>query len=286
MKHKYKIITKSKNFIYYVTEEESNTNWHFKIGLGVGVNMGGNSTFPKAETDEKSGLKVILKIKLGLRHLPNYMKLNTRIDSPYRMKDLESEYRKEIKQAMLKNTIKYENEIIPYYDYALVLWEELNDKEKFYLYETPNQEIGWFTATLDKKQTGLAMNVELVLQPMGKIDNQPPYLIVQNDYKDKRNHNWIKIRLNGEIINGVKPIFNEAEMQKVKYWIELNKLPILLYWTQEETGYLEITKLIKPIDENTEELGEWTRKMLKPENLIGPFNSTEEMMKNLWDTED
>ena len=164
--------------------------------------------------------------------------------------------------------------------------KKLNDKEKFYLYETPNQEIGWFTATLDKKQTGLAMNVELVLQPMGKIDNQPPYLIVQNDYKDKRNHNWIKIRLNGEIINGVKPIFNEAEMQKVKYWIELNKLPILLYWTQEETGYLEITKLIKPIDENTEELGEWTRKMLKPENLIGPFNSTEEMMKNLWDTED
>ena len=247
MKRQFKIITKSENFIYYVTREESNTNWHFKIATGV--NYGINEVFYKPETDEKSGLKVILKIKLGLRHHPNYMKLNTSSDSPYKMQDLEPKYRKEINQAILRNTVKYENEIIPYYDYALVLWEDLNDREKFYLYETPNQEIGWFTAPLNKEQTGLPMNVELVLQQtMGKVNWQPPYIIVQNDYEDNRNYNWIKMRLNGEIINGVKPIFNEFEIQKLKYWIELNKFPILLYWTHEKEGYSEIAKLIRPID--------------------------------------
>lgn len=38
------------------------------------------------------------------------------------------------------------------------------------------------------------------------------------------------------------------------------------------------------IDE-TEELGVTTKELLKPENLIGPFNSTEELMKSLWDEE-
>lgn len=205
--------------------------------------------FYKTKTDKKSGLKVILKIKLGLRHHPNYMKLNTSSDSPHKMKDLELKYRKEIKQAILRNTVKYENEIIPYYDYALVLWEDLNDREKFYLYETPNQEIGLFTAPLNKEQTGLPMNVELVLQQtMGKVNWQSPYIIVQNDYEDNRNYNWIKMRLNGEIINGVKPIFNEFEIQKLKYWIELNKFPILLYWTHEEEGYSKIAKLIRHIE--------------------------------------
>lgn len=36
------------------------------------------------------------------------------------------------------------------------------------------------------------------------------------------------------------------------------------------------------IDE-TEELGSWTKEMLKPENLVGPFDSLEETMKSLWD---
>lgn len=277
MKRQFKIITKSENFIYYVTREESNTNWYFKIATGV--NYGINEVFYKTKTDKKSGLKVILKIKLGLRHHPNYMKLNTSSDSPHKMKDLELKYRKEIKQAILRNTVKYENEIIPYYDYALVLWEDLNDREKFYLYETPNQEIGWFTAPLNKEQTGLPMNVELVLQQtMGKVNWQSPYIIVQNDYEDNRNYNWIKMRLNGEIINGVKPIFNEFEIQKLKYWIELNKFPILLYWTHEEDGYSEIAKLIKHLDKNTEELDSWTKEILKSENLLDTFNTGEKLM--------
>ena len=41
---------------------------------------------------------------------------------------------------------------------------------------------------------------------------------------------------------------------------------------------------IKNIEE-TEELGSWTKELMKPENMIGPFNSTEEMMKSLLDEE-
>lgn len=43
MKRQFKIITKSENFIYYVTREESNTNWYFKIATGV--NYGINESF-------------------------------------------------------------------------------------------------------------------------------------------------------------------------------------------------------------------------------------------------
>ena len=55
------------------------------------------------------------------------------------------------------------------------------------------------------------------------------------------------MRLNGEIINGVKPIFNELIMKDLKHWIEANKLAILLYWTQEIIDYGDISKLIKDI---------------------------------------
>jgi len=39
------------------------------------------------------------------------------------------------------------------------------------------------------------------------------------------------------------------------------------------------------IEEKSEELGSLTKELLKPENLIGPFNTTEELMKSLWDEE-
>lgn len=32
-----------------------------------------------------------------------------------------------------------------------------------------------------------------------------------------------------------------------------------------------------------EELDDVTKELLKPENLIGPFDTTEELMKSLWD---
>ena len=91
------------------------------------------------------------------------------------------------------------------------------------------------------------MNVELALQPMGKIVNQPPYLIVQNDYEDKQNLNWVKVRLDGSVVDDKKLIFKEDEINELKTWIEINKLVILLYWTQEEIDYTDIIKKIKSI---------------------------------------
>ena len=46
----------------------------------------------------------------------------------------------------------------------------------------------------------------------------------------------------------------------------------------------EKQKLEKNINES-EELSDYVKELIKPENLIGPFNSTEEMMKSLWDEE-
>ncbi len=48
-------------------------------------------------------------------------------------------------------------------------------------------------------------------------------------------------------------------------------------------NYLE---LAKRIDEENEELGATVKELSKPENLMGPFKSTEEMMKNLLDEKD
>lgn len=241
----FKILTKSKHFIYFVTEEDENINWCLKIAAKDRF----ASKFKKAVIDETTGYKVILKIKLAIIYQPNYMKLNAYNDSPYKMKDLEPEYKKEIKKAIIKTNTTYCDEIVPYYDYAIVLWEELNDKEKFYLYETPKQELAWLTEPFDKKQTGLPMNVELSLQSIGKIVNEHVYLIVQNDYEDKQNLNWFKIRIDDyTILEDKKPIFTDDEMNLLKLWIEVNKLPILMQWTQTDYSWLELSKLIKPVN--------------------------------------
>ena len=42
---------------------------------------------------------------------------------------------------------------------------------------------------------------------MGKIINKPPYIIVQNDYEDRRNLNWVKMRLDGTVLDNKKLIF-------------------------------------------------------------------------------
>ncbi len=38
------------------------------------------------------------------------------------------------------------------------------------------------------------------------------------------------------------------------------------------------------VHEEYEELGAAAKELMKPENIIGTFNSTEEMMKSLWDS--
>lgn len=139
----------------------------------------------------------------------------------------------------------YCGEKISNYDFVLIQWEELNDKEKFYNYETPNQELRWLSTPLEKNITGLAMNIELVTQTLGKIENIQPYIIIQNDYEDKHNMNWVKMRLDGTILNNKKLVFKDYEIEELKTWIEVNKLPILMYWSQETNNSIEILELIK-----------------------------------------
>lgn len=35
--------------------------------------------------------------------------------------------------------------------------------------------------------------------------------------------------------------------------------------------------------DETNEMSDYLKELLKPENLVGPFKTTEEMMKSLWD---
>ena len=91
------------------------------------------------------------------------------------------------------------------------------------------------------------MNIELVVLPMGKVENVPPYIIIQNDYETKHNLNWVKMRLDGTILEDKKLIFSDDEIQDIKQWIEINKLPILLCWTQEVIYSSDIAELTKPI---------------------------------------
>ena len=239
----FKIVTKSKHFIYFVTEEDKNENWCLKIAV---KNRFANK-FKKAVIDETSGYKVILKIILALPMGRHYMRFSAYKDSPYKYTELERPYRNEMKKAIKDTKTTYENEQIPYYDYALVLWEELNDKEKFYLYETPNQFQRWINTPISKKCSGLAMNVELTLLSMGKVKNEPPYIIVQNDYEDIQNLNWVKVRLDGTVVDDKKLIFKDFEIQELKSWIDINKLTILMYWTQEEINCGDILKQIRSI---------------------------------------
>ena len=239
----FKIVTKSKHFIYFVTEEDKNENWCLKIAVKDRF----ASKFKKAVVDETTGYSVLLKIILALPGHPHYMRFDTYKDSPYKFMEFDRPYRNEMKKVIKNKTGVHDNEVIPIYDYAITLWEDLNDKEQFFLYETPKQEQRWTNTLIDKKYSGLEMNVELVLLGMGKIENEPPYIYVQNDYEDKHNLNWVKVGLDGNVIGDKKLIFEEHEIRELKSWIDINKLTILMYWTQEEISSSNILEKIRSI---------------------------------------
>ena len=268
----FKIITQSKNFIYFVTQNDEDSDWYFNVGARP---FSAYFMFENYFEDEASGLQVIMQIKLSLRHQPNYMRLTVCKTSPNKMKDLKPEYRKEIKKAIIKDTLTYENEEIPYYDYALILWEELNDREKFYLYETPNQEQRWTNTPLSKKETGLVMNVELVLQPKGS--NELPYIIVQNDYAEKHNMNWVRLRLDGTVIGDTELIFEkECELVELKEWIEINKLAILMHWTglKYSSDTLELIRTLSVVSPYCQIDKDWdSTRIIHAKKLEEYFNS-------------
>lgn len=243
----FKIVTKSTHFIYFVTEEDENKNWCLKVAIKDRY----KGKFKRAAIDEISGYKVVLKMVLSLPNSPNYMRFATYEDSPYKFMDLDKIYRNEIKKKIKDTTTKYEGELIPYYDYAITIWEELNDKEKFFNYETPNQRLAWLTTPCQQKITGLAMAVELPIQTFEKNkDFNYPYIIVQNNREEWRADglkSWVKMKLDGTVLENKKLIFEDYEMSELKYWIEMNKLPILSHWTQE-TDTFETIKMLKTME--------------------------------------
>ncbi len=238
------IVSKSKHFIYFVTEEDTNDNWCLKIAAKDRF----SSKFKKAVVDETAGYKVILKIILSIPYGKHYMRFDTYKDSPYKYMELERLYRNEIRKIIKNTTGMHDDEEIPLYDYAITAWEDLNDKERFFQYETPKQLQAWSNTPISKRLSGLAMNVELVLLSMGKIENEPPYIYVQNDYEDRHNlKNWVKVGLDGKAIGDKKLIFEEHELRELKSWIDINKLTILMYWTQEEFSSFDVIDKIRTI---------------------------------------
>lgn len=234
-----KIITQINNIIYYVDK-----------GTNPQLNVAHNDI----DAHDSRNYRTFLKINLNSSVNSNFKRLISSCDSPNKFSKLEMKLQNKIRKDLLKTMIKYNNENISLYEYGIILWNELNSDNHPVYYETSDQQLAWITAPLDSEQTGLPMRVELVLQRFGKIENQPVYIIVQNDYEKQGNFNWIKMKLDGTIINDVNPVFSEAEFEKLKEWIELNKLAILLYWTQEEIGYMEILKYIHPIDKNEDKI--------------------------------
>ena len=112
--------------------------------------------------------------------------------------------------------------------------------------KTPNQEQRWTNTPVNKKDSELVMNVELVIQPSNY--GGLPYIIVQNDYEDKQNMNWVKLQLDGTVIGDEELIFDEEfELAALKEWIEINKLAILMYWTQLEASSFKIIKMLKTV---------------------------------------
>lgn len=227
IKDEIKIITQSANVIYYIIKSS-------KPQLNV------------AYYDSNLRSHPLLKINLYSSGDSNFKRLISSSDSPNKFSRFDCKVQNKIRKDLLKTTKNYNNETISLYEYGIILWNELNPDTPVY-YETPNQQLVWLTASLDSEITGLPMRIELAVQRFGNIENQPVYIIIQNDYEKQGNLNWIKMRLDGTIINQVTPIFTDIEMKKLKDWIELNKLAILLYWTQEVIGYLEILEYVIPI---------------------------------------
>lgn len=73
---KFKIIAKSDNFIYFVTQCDESADWHFNVGLKTTAHLY-SWDYSKVFKHEISGLFVIAQFKLSLRHQPNYINVIT-----------------------------------------------------------------------------------------------------------------------------------------------------------------------------------------------------------------
>ena len=87
---KFKIVTKSDNFIYFVAMCDEDVQWHFNVGLKSTALYDSWTSwdYSKVFKHEISGLYVIAQFKLSIRHHPNYMRLTPCENSPYKTQGL------------------------------------------------------------------------------------------------------------------------------------------------------------------------------------------------------
>lgn len=150
--------------------------------VNKGTNPQLNVAYNDIDSHDSRNYRTFLKINLNSSVDSNFKRLISSCDSPNKFSKLEVKLQNKIRKGLLKTMIKYNNENISLYEYGIILWNELNSDNTLY-YETPDQQLAWITASLGTEQTGLPMRVELVLQYFEKIENQPVYIIVQNDYE-------------------------------------------------------------------------------------------------------
>ena len=101
------------------------------------------------------------------------------------------------------------------------------------------------TISLTQRQTGLPMRIELVSTD---YTNQHVYLLVQNDDKTRKTSNYVKVFLDGTIMNEKQFVFEDHYKQDLKTWIAINKYLILMYWTKEITEYSDVKKLLRTLN--------------------------------------
>jgi hypothetical protein len=98
--------------------------------------------------------------------------------------------------------------------------------------ETAEEYESFLLTPIEQDMSGLEMIVNLRCIENG---NELPFLRFQNYRETRQNSNWIKIYINGNLVNyeNKKIIFTKQEMQALKTWIRLNKDVISKHYYQE-----------------------------------------------------
>ena len=105
------------------------------------------------------------------------------------------------------------------------------------------------TIFFNQETTGLSMNVTLLSPNLGQGEKNIPYVLIQNDYDEMQNLNYIKVRLDGTILENKKPVFDEeSELFDLREWLEINKLPILMYWTKTESDITQVKNIVRTLN--------------------------------------
>ena len=105
------------------------------------------------------------------------------------------------------------------------------------------------TMFFKKETTGLSMNVTLLSPNLGQGEKHIPYVLIQNDYDETQNLNYIKVKLDGTILGNKKPVFDEeSELFDLREWLEINKLPILMYWTKTECDITQVKNIVRTLN--------------------------------------